>query len=369
MTWICAEPQKPVWATFTQLVRAHALLSDPARDHALDRFREQLVAAFGEEPTVDLMLNVPIYGPDDVLELSLADYVGLCLPVRHAAVYQADPVNGILRCVAAFGHHVEALHSDSELFRWVVEHGSLLRSTLSLDDLSVSHAQRLLDELEGLQAELIVPCVLNESLTSLLVIGPPVMGAYGLTECLRLGLYSIAILGCRQRRALNLPTKTEIRRKEELEAFKSLKALWFAMKPTVPIPLLLLDEMPKVVERLTRYFTACGFWVQGTTREEDARQIVASRRPPCLIVDLSLFQRMPLRLLEDAARYCPGAIVLGTTTGFADHHEAVAMEFGVTTICRKPLHVMRLASGLFEAVLDRHVRGTLALPPRGREPG
>lgn len=65
---------------------------------------------------------------------------------------------------------------------------------------------------------------------------------------------------------------------------------------------------------------------------------------------------MPLRLLEAVTQHIPEAILLGMTTGYSDHAEAVAREFGVTRIFRKPLRLTCLATALLEAALDRAVQ-------------
>lgn len=345
------------WTLVNHLRRADELLNDPARASHLEDFRGQLVQAFGEEPTIQFLTHVPVHGPEDALELPLADYLGSVIGAQHAALYRVSPINGHWVCVAAWGPHLPRWTEERVLLRWLMAHGSLLRSRLSLDGLSISQAERLFQELDTLQAELVVPCILNEGAVSVLVAGPPLLGAYGLSECLRLSLYHVAILGCQRRQALDLPPKAETRRQQELDAFHALKDLWFALKPVQPVPLLLLDELPKVVERLTRYFGACGFTVSGATREDEALDLVQTVHPSCLIVDLSLRQRMPLRLLEELTKTSPQVIVLGTTTGHTDHREAVAREFGVTRIFRKPLRLTLLAPALFEAALERTTQG------------
>lgn len=345
------------WQTLDPLLRAHTLLNEPSRWEALEAFRQQLIAWGGEEPTISMFLRWPVHRPEDVADVSLVEYVGAHLNGSHAALYAPQP-DGSFRCVASFGHHQETLRSDGLLLPWLRLQGILIRSELTLQELSVSQAEALLGELDVLRAEVVIPCGVADDLLAVFVLGPPLLEPYGDRECLRMSLYSLAMSACRRRQMAGDLSRHERHRRAEAETLRRLTTLWAAVKPAAPLSLLILDEMPGVVSRLCRYFNALGFSVRGTTTEVRTRELLQVTGFDSLILDLSLRQRMPLRLLDAVATHAPQALLLGMTTGFSDHAEAVAREFGVTRIFRKPLRLTLLASALLEMALDRHIGST-----------
>jgi CheY-like chemotaxis protein len=153
-----------------------------------------------------------------------------------------------------------------------------------------------------------------------------------------------------------LPTRAQRRTQEQEETVRALQDLWAALRPPQGLRLLLVDEMPKVVERLGEGFKAFGFEVAGCASEAEAVTLLESFSPQLMLLDLSLNRQLPVAVLKAALHHVPGAIILGTTTGqyaeadAADRH-AVARELGVQSILRKPLDLAPLTQLVLEAAL------------------
>jgi CheY-like chemotaxis protein len=341
----------------------HQRLTHPARLAELEAFRKQLVTLCGEEPYLSLSLEGYFRGPEDLAEVPLTDYLGTILQVRHSALYvhQAD---GTFTCLVAFGRTLGAIKPDGVLLPWLMIHGPLVRSQLTLEGLSPEEGARLLEELDVLNAELVIPLTVNDGLWGLLVVGPSLEGTSGACEMLRLSLYGWKLLQAIARHEQGLPTRTQRRVQEQEETVGALQDLWETLRPPQGLKLLLVDEMPTVVKRLHERFQAFGFTVAGCTSEAEAIALLDSFSPQLIILDLSLNRCFPVAVLKAALHHVPTAVILGTTTGHyaeadaADRH-AVARELGVQHILRKPVDLAPLA----QLVLESALRLTL-LPER-----
>ena len=333
----------------------HARLTEPVRLAELDAFRKQLITLCGDEPTLALCLAGRLRGIEDLAEVALTDYLGSILMARHGALYglQAD---GTPVCLAAFGRSPGGIQPDGILLPWLMTHGPLVRSQLTLEGLSAEEGARLLDALDALEADVVVPLTVNEDLWGLLVVGPPFAGTSGSCEAMRLSLYGIRLLREIRRKELGLPTTTKRRAQEHEEMVRTLASLWEALRTPQGLRLLFVDEMPTVVERLSECFKEFGFDVVGCTSQVEAIASLKSFSPQLIILDLSLNRQLPVAVLKAALHRVPGAIILGTTTGqyaeadAADRH-AFARELGVQSILRKPFGLAPLAQVVLEAAL------------------
>ena len=335
--------------------RLHQRLTEPSRLAELEAFRHQLIALCGEEPRLALCLGGSLRGPEDLAEVCLTDYLGAILRAKHSALVRLQ-ADGTATCLAAFGRAPGAIQTDGVLLPWLVTQGPLVRSQLSLEGLSAEEGARLLEELDALEAELVVPLGVDESLWGLLVVGPSLDDAYGAYDVFRLSLYGWRLLQAVGRHEHGLPTRSQRRAREQEETVRALHELWAVLKSPQGLRLLLLDEMPMVVERLTECFKGFGFEVAGCTSEAEAIALLDSFAPQLIVLDLSLNRRLPLEFLKAALHHVPGAIILGTTTGqyaeadAADRH-AVARELGVQSILRKPLDLAPLTQLVLESAL------------------
>lgn len=333
----------------------HARLTEPGRLTALEAFRAQLITLCGDEPTLALSLAGRLRGIEDLAEVFLTDYLGSILQARHSTLFQIQ-ADGTAACLAAFGRAPGQIQTDGTLLPWLVTHGLLVRSQLTLEGLSAEEGARLLDELDALEADVVVPLTVNDGLWGLLVVGSPLEGASGPWEVLRLSLYGVRLLREIRRKGLGLPTTIKRRAQEHEETVRALHELWEVVKPPGGLRLLLVDEMPTVVERLTERFSAFGFTVAGCTSEVEAIAWLDSFAPQLIVLDLSLNRRLPVAVLKAALHRVPTAIILGTTTGqyaeadAADRH-AVARELGVQSILHKPLDLFPLTQVVLEAAL------------------
>ena len=339
-----------LWQRFQQELKDGEALSRVERVEDLEAFRHALCEVCGEDPTIFTSLWQLVQSADDLVELSLSDYFGWHLKARHGAIYQARP-DGMFHCLAAFGRQTGRLRTDGVLLPWLLKHGPLIRSRLTLTGLSVGEAETLLQELDALDAALVIPLAINEALWGVIVIGPPIVGCYDDTEPLHLTLYSLAILRCLARRQQGLPTKSKRQAQEETASLQAVVQFWEVVRPAQPLKLLILDEEPKTVEPLCRFFDTRGFSVYGVTTEADALVVVAQQRPHLLLVDLSLHRRLPVSLLNAVRLHVPNAVLIGTTTERDEAMDRLARSFGVQPIVRKPCRFARLAHVVFEAAL------------------
>jgi len=349
---------RPKLSLLDQLERQaklHQRLTEPTRLAELEAFRSQLLSLCGEEPVLSLSLEGRLRGPEDLAEIYLTDYLGVILQARHSALV-AHQGDGAFRCLASFGRAAGPIQPEGQLLPWLLTHGPLVRSQLSLEGLSAEEGAYLLDELDALDAELVVPLAVDEGLLGLLVVGPSLDRAYGAYEVFRLSLYSWRLLQAMTRHAQGLPTKSQRRAQEQEDAIGTLQELWEALRPPQGLKLLVVDEMTKVVEQLTERFRAFGFDVAGCTSEVDAIAMLEAFSPHLLVLDLSLNRRLPVKVLKAALHHAPGAIILGTTTNQYEAADAVAQhavarELGVQTILTKPLDLAPLVQRVLEAAL------------------
>lgn len=333
----------------------HQRLTEPTRLAELEAFRAQLLRLCGEEPMLSLCLEGRLRGPEDLADIALTDYLGVILKARHSALY-AHQGDGAFACLAAFGLTPGPIQPDGVLLPWLIEQGPLVRAQLSLEGLSAEEGARLLQELDALEAELVVPLGMGDGLWGLLVVGPSLDRAYGAYEVFRLSFYAWRLLQAMARQAQHLPTRSQRRAQEQEKAVRTLQTLWEVMKPPQGLRLLLLDEMPKVVEQLSESFRGFGFEVAGCASEQEAIRLVETFSPHLLLLDLSLNRRLPVAILTAALHHVPQAVILGMSTGqyeeadAADQH-AVARELGVQAILPKPLDLVPLTQLVLEAAM------------------
>ena len=339
------------WQRLKEEFKGGIDLSRPDRLASLEEFRQQLIAACGEEPAVLMTLGALVMSMEDLSTVSLADYFGWLLKARHGAIYRFEE-NGF-RCFASFGSVPGWVGEQAILPRWLAEHGLLIRSKLTLTGLTAEESEALLCELDALDAALIAPIMVNEALWGFLTVGPSLAWDYDGSEGLYLSLYGLNIVSCLHRKAKCLPVREETQILKEEKTLQRTMELWVALKPSQhPMRLLLVDEEFEVVEYLTRFFARWGLEVKGTTSEEDALSILKEFRPNLMMTDLSLNHRLPLKLLKAAQALLPEAAVLGTTANRSTPMDALALEMGVRQIFRKPCFFSRLAHGVFETALD-----------------
>lgn len=340
------------WQRLREEVRAGVNLSSPDRLAAVEEFRGELVAACGEEPTVAMTLGRAVLCSEDLVDVPLADYLAWFLKARHGVIYRWDGEE--FRSLAAFRNSsTPEIGQGAILPRWLLEHGVLVRNELKLADLSADESERLLRELDALDAALVIPITLNEALWGFLAIGSPLAGVYDGSEGLYLNLYGLAVLSSLERRRQGLPTRQEQEIRQEDEALKEVMELWVALKPShTRLRLLIVDEETEAVKTLSRFFSDWGFEVSGASTEETAIEELVRLNPHLLLADLSLHWKFPKRLVETARSVVPAAVLLGTTTVRNEAWDELVMSAGVQQIFRKPFRFARLAKTIFEAALS-----------------
>lgn len=238
--------------------------SDSARLAGLERFRQQLVASFGEEPTALITEPETRDTPQGcvVTEVALTDYFGWFLKAGSGAVYQAEGER--FRLLAGFRPEggLSPSAEFTHLARWLLANGPLVRSKLNLADLSAEEAETLLAELDTLQADLAVPIVVNETLWGFLTAGRPAGEEYDGSEALYLMLYGLSIASCRQRRKQGLLPKAEAEDLRDSQILRELQELWVSLRPTQRrIRLLIQEEEPDSAQMLSHFFSQWGFEV------------------------------------------------------------------------------------------------------------
>lgn len=339
------------WHRLMCEMKAGVSLTEPKRLVALEHFRGQLISVCGEEPTVAMALGGSVRDPEDFIDVPLADYLGWFLGVKHAVLYCWE--NGSFRNLAAFGRQqISELSPESLLAKWIFERGSLLRSKLTLEDLSAAEAEMLFRELDILDASVAVPIVLNEGLWGLSILGPPMVGGYNGSEELYLSLYGLKTMSLLETKRKGLPSPEQIRRRQEEKALQETMEMWAAFRPQKsPLRLLLVDEECEVIKSLQRFFSQSGFEVLTATSESQAIELVEKANPHVLLVDLHLNWRFPKKLLDAAREIVPHAVVLATTTVSRGHDswEDLLREAGVQGILRKPCRFSVLARDIFDA--------------------
>lgn len=256
-------------------LRSAAEVGRTERLTALEGFRRQLVEGCGEEPTVLMGLKMLTPSFDDLFDVSLADFFIWFLRARSGAVYLAGPDADGLQRVAGFGQNPLRARSDGPVARWVLQHGMLVRSRITLAGLTAEEGEDLIAELDRMQANLVAPILVNESLRGLLVAGPRIGGDYQGGEGYYLSLFGMSVLACLERRRLNLPAKFEAEAARQAEALDQAQALWNALRPADErLKLLILDEEHDAAAGLNWFFRRCGFETLGTTGSHDLRLTV-----------------------------------------------------------------------------------------------
>ena len=344
------------WQRLKEELKVGLNLSQPERLAALEEFRQRLVRVCGEEPSIVMTLGHPVYCLEDLVDVPLSDYLGWLLKASHGAVYRWQ--EGSFQCLASFGFPPRQVNEQALLPQWLLEHGLLVRSKLTLEGLTAEEAELLLQELDTLDAHLVVPITFNEDLWGFFTVGPPLAGGgYDGSEGIYLNLYGLSVMNCLERRRQNLPTRKEMRFREEDKALREVMELWAALKPRqTKVKLLIVDEEPEAVDVLTRFFTDWGFDVKGATTEEVAIEDLEQRLPQLLLIDLGLNWRFPKDLVEIARALVPEGILLGTTAVRNEAWDELVLGLGVQQIFRKPCRFARLVMGVFEAALNISVR-------------
>ncbi len=260
---------------FERALRCGEEMGRAERLTALEAFRRQLVEGCGEEPTVAMGLKMLSASFDDLFDVSLADFFIWFLKAQSGAVYLAGPQG--LRRMAGFGQdpHPPSVDPGGPVSRWVLQHGTLVRSRITLAGLAAEEGEDLLAELDRLQAHLVAPILVNESLRGLFVAGARLGGEYQGGEGYYLGLFGMSILACLERRRLNLPTRSEAEAARQAEALDQAQALWRALRsPEERLKLLILDEEHDAAAGLRWFFRRCGFETPGTAESHDLRLTV-----------------------------------------------------------------------------------------------
>lgn len=343
------------WKQIAADLKAEAGLNDPARLLALEQFREALISTCGEEPAVGMTFGQPVRCLEDLVEVPLTDYLGWHMKAQHASVYRWDGKS--FRRLAAFGAYLPQISQHTLLPQWLLDNGLLVRSKLRLAGLTAEEAELLLEELDSLRAELVVPVVWNEHLWGFLTIGAPLAGQYDGSESLYLGLYGMNLVHCLERRRQGLPTREEARFREGQRALEETLELWAALRPRhSKLRLLILDEEPEMVRLLSRYFDQWGLEVVGTSSEEKALEDLARRRPQILLIDFSPQWRVPEQLIRSARVTVPEAVLLGTSTSRNEAVDAQVLKLGIHQIFRRPCFFARLAKGVFEAAIGASLK-------------
>lgn len=305
------------------------------------------------------------------MEVPLSDYLGWCLKASRAAVYWAEARGAAsssrshwteadgFRCLAALGATPPEISREALLPQWLLAHGALVRSRLTLTGLSAQEAEALLEELDTLGASLVAPIILNDRLLGFLSVGPPQAGDYDLSELAYLSLYGWSLVGCLERRRLGHLPKAQALVIQETKALREMEELWVSLRPRRhedPLRFLILDEEAEAVASLSRFFGDWGFKAQGATSQEEALFHLKRFRPHLILLDLSLNRRVPIKLLEAVRLLAPEAILLGTAATRQRKTQELARGFGIQQIFPKPCRFAHLARWIFEAALSVAVK-------------
>lgn len=306
----------------------------------------------------------PVRCLEDLVNVPLTDYLGWQIQASHGAVYQWDGKN--FQCTAAFlGSYPRQIGADTFLPQWLLDHGLLVRSKLTLAGLTAEESELLLKELDLLAAELVVPIALNENLCGFLTLGPQVGEAYDGSEGLYLSLYSMNLISNLDRRQRGFETREERWFREGQKTLEEVAKLWIALKPThSKVKLLVLDQEPEIVQILSGFFEKWGMEVTGTISEEAALEALGRRRPDILLLDFSYQWHVPERLIQAARMMAPEAVLLGTSTIRNDQVDEQVLRLGIDQIFRRPCFFARLAKEVFEAAIGVSLRPQPFLSPR-----
>ena len=173
---------------------------------------------------------------------------------------------------------------------------------------------------------------------------------------LTLNLYAMAICRQMKRQQAGLSPAAQAQDAETLDSLRGLQELWSVLRVRETIRVLVLDELPKTVAVFERWLAPWGFSVVGCTTEDAALAAFDRVAPDLLIIDLSLGRRLPRRLLAAARARTPIIPIFGLTTGHGDAPHA-ALASGVRQVYHKPVRCPALLRDLFEAALERCIRG------------
>jgi ActR/RegA family two-component response regulator len=330
---------------------------DQERGALLEAFRRQLLAYFGEEPTILISADEPVRWPDDERELSLVEAVGWGMGVRHAAVYMPHPQEASFTAVARFQCEAPPIPMESVLLRRLLAHGHLIRNALSLDGLSPEEADTLVGQLDFMGAAVVAPGIVNDHVVSLVMVGPSLIRRpYTDVDLMRLSLYALSCWRSLNRRQYGLTQSKPIWERIEAghrQAMDKLLELWRNLKPAHPPRLVILDESALLVRVLAEYFGLLGFATVGCRTQAEACAAIQAVPPQFLLVDLSLNRKLPMDVLTCARREAPQAALIGLTTGFGEVRErAVAIEYGFRCVLWKPMSMSELTSIVLETALE-----------------
>ena len=111
------------------------------------------------------------------------------------------------------------------------------------------------------------------------------------------------------------------------------------MKPTI----LIVDEAENIVDEI-RGALEFDYEILTVTKEEEARQIFADRRPPVVTLELSLNKENPddlsgLRLLEQFLDHAPSTRVIVITANKEEWSALEAVRLGAFDYCSKPIRL------------------------------
>ena len=235
---------------------------------SLEQFRQSLLAAFGEEPTVFMSLSLLSPALDDTLEVSLADYFFWFLKARSGALYLTEGSG--FRRAAGYGPAPERIDPESPLPQWGLKNGTLFRNRLRLTGLSPAEAESLLSELDRLDADLAVPIQVNDELLGFLVAGQSLGTPYRGGEGLYLNLFGMALLGCLERSRQGLGSRRQMEAAREAQALHETLQIWASLRPEGrPLSLLIQDDEKDSARALRHFFAGWGFEISADAADSD----------------------------------------------------------------------------------------------------
>lgn len=358
-----------LWRQIQSQMKAGRELSAPPRLAALEQFRRELTALCGEEPAIWMGLTTPVGSASDVGQVYLSDYIGYSLKARHAAVYGRKETEGFAR-LAGFGTAAPAsIEGESPLPQWLLANqGPLMREKLTLAGLSAQEAAALLEELDRLNAGLVVPLLINDRLWGFFLIGQSHSGPIEEEAFLYLALFGMNLVTALGRRRLGLTTSAQAWANQEAKSLLEIQEIWRALKPSQgALRFFIFDEETETLRLLSGYFKRWGFEIAAASEEEEGIRALKRQRPHLALIDLSFRRCLPVRLLKAAGVWAPEAILLGTSALRNAAAEEEARLLGVHQIFQKPVMFARLARTVFEAALHLSLKaGPVDLPGRTR---
>lgn len=288
--------------------RLSGLPEAESRARMAERFREKLIAAFGEEPAI-LMgeypsapphpHSLPPEGGKGLVEVGLADYSVWKLKARRAGIYRCEAEG--FRCVAGF--------------QTCPRGGQTLK---------------VLSPARGIGPPLSAPIVLNGTQWGVLSVETALPQRERNRESLTLELFANAILNCLRRKNRGEPGLEAQRAQRETQALRELQELWVSIRPKEnPVTLAIRDKDRESQETLNKFFREWGFKITPGTQRHYRYDV-----PPVRRTELDL------------------VLSVGTWTV---RIEAPALE--AVQRLPKPCRFARLAGAVFEAGIEVAVRG------------